>query len=119
MGKISFRLAVLAREGRGGGEVPGRLPPFTFWTWVDIGEEAKESWEGATLAAKGSFSRMRGDAIPLDVRECLRALGLGFCNELRTLWPGEASGVFDLWPWGGGGGGLEGVNLSSRRALYS
>lgn len=93
MGKRSFRLAVLAREGRGGGE-----EPFAFWTWADIAGEGKESWEAPMLAAKGSCSRMRGDAIPLDVRECLRALGLGFCSELRTLWPGEPSGVFDLWP---------------------
>ena len=116
---MSFRLAVLALEGRGGGVVPGR--PLGLWIWVDI---AKESRDMPTFAAKGSFSTSRG---PLEVKECLRALGLGFCKELRTLWPGEPSGVLDRWEDGGGGGGREGVNLaaaacafaSSRRVLNS
>lgn len=120
MGKISFRLAVFALEGRGGGAAPGR--PLDLWIWVDI---ANESREGPMVAAKGSVSTSRGDARPFDVRECLRALGLGFWRELRTLWPGELSGVLDRWAdGGGGGGGREGANFaavfaSSSKELYS
>jgi hypothetical protein len=107
---------VLAREGRGGGDVPA-IP----------------------LDAKGSCSVSRGEG-PADDKLCLR--GFGFCKELRTL--GEAGGGDEVGGWdsvgvfdlkddkvGGGGGGLEGMKgvylaasaacrlASARRALYS
>jgi hypothetical protein len=116
VGKRSFKVAVLAREGRGGGDVPA-IP----------------------LDAKGSCSVSRGEG-PADDKLCLR--GFGFCKELRTL--GEAGGGDEVGGWdsvgvfdlkddkvGGGGGGLEGMKgvylaasaacrlASARRALYS
>ena len=81
VGKRSLRVAVFAREGRGGGAAMG-----------DDFAGANGSW--STRVVGGT------DAEAL----CLRARGGGFWRELRTL--GEPStGVFDLKAGGGGGGG--------------
>lgn len=94
VGKRSFRVAVLAREGRGGGE--------------DIVDdfEWREGFE-ADAAANGSRStRVVGDA-----RLSLRARGGGFWRELRTFW--EAGR-------GEGGACLVGTMFASlRRSEYS
>lgn len=105
----SFSVAVLAREGRGGGEEGGANPLDLFM----VGTESVL----CALAAKGSCSGMRAvtvDEVPED-RLCLRARGLGFWSELRTR-VGEAGedvsvGVFERAgvAWGGGGACLEGT----------
>ena len=123
---MSFRLAVLAREGRGGGDVLVAIGPdfcdFKCWGL------------SLTLAAKGSCSMIRGD-----VKLCLRARGFGFWRELRILGgvgadaggAGEDSvGVLEREvDWEGGGGacleGIKAVDLAastlwcSKRAWYS
>lgn len=89
-GNMSFKVAVLAREGRGGGDVVFAIP-FLLTTCP------KESIEAA-LAAKGSCSVIRAVGVT-DVRLCLRFRGLGFWRELRTRGGleggGDSVGVFD------------------------
>lgn len=82
VGKISLRVAVFARDGRGGGAVP-----------VIVG----------LLAAKGSLSRFFGVL-------CLRAGGV-LCSEFRTLgdWEILEEVAGDK---GGGGAALDGRNGS-------
>lgn len=90
-GKRSLRVAVLAREGRGGGEAMAA--------------------DGLESGANGSLSPRAGGGV-VDERLCLRARGGGFWRELRTL--GEeaerevSTGVFDLKEGGGGGACLVG-----------
>lgn len=88
VGKRSLRVAVFAREGRGGGE-------------VIVGD--------FECTAKGSWSRRDGCCVD-DERLCLRPRGCGFWSELRTL-GGESTGVFDLKDGGGGGACLVGLNV--------
>jgi hypothetical protein len=85
VGKISFRFAVFARDGRGGGAVP-----------VVMGE---------LVAANGSMSTFFGVL-------CLRTGG-GFCKEFRTR--GDAGwAIFEdvAVDAGGGGACLEGMKGS-------
>lgn len=92
-GKMSLRVAVLARDGRGGGEV----------IWEDLERDG----------ANGSWSTREGGGVE-EERECLRARGGGFWSELRTLCGGgedESMGVFDLNEGGGGGACLVGWNV--------
>ena len=89
---MSLRVAVLARDGRGGGEVipEGFLDRFGCWG----GDPGMA--EGEATAAKGSWStRVDGG---VEGRECLRERGGGFWRELRTRAGLE----------GGGGAGLVG-----------
>lgn len=73
--KISVRLAVLARDGRGGmGE------PFAIPDCLEVSRRERG------LAAKGSCSRMEGEAA---ARLCLRE---GFWRELRTRGEAGAEG---------------------------
>ena len=86
---MSFRFAVFAREGRGGGAVPAAM--------------------GELLAAKGSVSRVVLGEL------CLRT-GCGLCTELRALGD-EVVGDEILedvvaGDRGGGGACLEGTNGS-------
>lgn len=81
-GNISLRLAVFAREGRGGGEAVVAIGPDLCVLRCLIRGVSKE------LAAKGSSSTIRGEGEDVEVRLCLRVLGLGFWSELRTR--GEA-----------------------------
>lgn len=93
-GKRSLRVAVLAREGRGGGEAMG-------------GDLARDGFEGEA-AANGSWSPRGGGGVD-EERLCLRERGGGFWSELRTL---AAEGVFDLKEGGGGGACLVGSNVA-------
>lgn len=128
---MSFSVAVLAREGRGGGDVPVFAP-------LDLFIAGTESVICA-LAAKGSCSGTRAVAVEVtEDRLCFRARGFGFWSELRTrggvgleLTGGASVGVFERTDVGGGGACLEGTNGvylaasaawrldSARRALYS
>lgn len=73
---------MFAREGRGGGEAM----PF------DLCETGVAPF---VLAAKGSFSGMRGVGDDDGRLFFLASRGFGFCKELRTL-GGESTGVLDL-----------------------
>lgn len=125
-GKRSFSVAVLALEGRGGGEA---MMPLVLAEEVVVWDKGPFV---LVLAAKGSSSATLGGA---DGRLSLRALGGGFWRELRVLEgvrEGEFSevGVFVRNDGGGGAclAGAKGVCFaasaawrfdSARRALYS
>lgn len=110
---MSFRLAVLAREGRGGGDVPVAIDPdFCDFRCCVRGLSF-------AFAAKGSCSTIRGDG-DTDVRLCLRARGFGFWRELRILAGGGADtggagedsvGILERWVVckGGAGACLDGI----------
>lgn len=101
---MSVRVAVLARDGRGGGGVipEGFLDEFEYCWGAEPGVAEGE-------AAKGSCStRVDGG---VEGRECLRARGGGFWSELRTR-VGLSPRGFDLRLVGGGGAGLVGKNES-------
>lgn len=111
---MSLRLAVLLREGLGGGEVPVVIP-------FDLRVISKECWRGSSLgfafAAKGSCWTILGEGLLAE--RGLRTRGFGFWRELRTLGGvgldgGEGSaavavGVFVLKEDGGGGAAREGM----------
>lgn len=133
---MSLRVAVLLREGLGGGgEVPVDIP-------FDLRVISKECWRGSSLgfgfAAKGSCWTILGEGLLAETG--LRTRGFGFWRELRTLGGmgldgGEESigavGVFALKEEGGGGAAREGMYgeclaasaawrfASARRAEYS
>jgi hypothetical protein len=110
---MSFRLAVLAREGRGGGDVLADIDPdFCDFRCCVRGLSF-------AFAAKGSCSTIRGDG-DTDVRLFLRARGFGFWRELRVLAGGGADaggagedsvGVLERWVVckGGAGACLDGI----------
>lgn len=102
---MSFSVAVLAREGRGGGDaIPDCLRE------VIDGEELDTAVAGAKTAAKGSWSTPRPVDGGVEGRECLRARGGGFWRELRTR--GGLASTWDAFALraatGGGGAGLDG-----------
>lgn len=92
---MSLSVAVLAREGRGGGVGEPLCMPLDLE--FEVGEETKML--SLAFAAKGSGSLMRGLGLANE-RLCLRVRGLGFWSELRILGAdvGEDSevGVLDL-----------------------
>jgi hypothetical protein len=73
---MSCRLAVFAREGRGGGEVVADIVPDLWWCRCWVRGVSK------LLAAKGSCSTMRAGGV--ETVRLLRARGFGFWSELRT-----------------------------------
>jgi hypothetical protein len=105
--RMSLRLSVLAREGRGGGDDM----PLGFEDRVLRAAEVRVE-PGDVVAANGSWSTRVGGGVD-DGKLCLRARGGCFWRELRTRGgvaepePTEPStGVFDLKEadWVGGGG---------------
>jgi len=104
---MSVRVAVLARDGRGGGEViPEGMDKFAC--------RGAEPGMAEGEAANGSCStRVDGG---VDGRECLRARGGGFWSELRTRGGVPLEG--DLRAVGGGGAALVGTTSLAARAAW-
>lgn len=103
---MSFKVAVLAREGRGGGDAI----PDCFKEVIDGGEELDMDVAVGKTAAKGSWSTPRTVDGGVEGRECLRARGGGFWRELRAR--GVLPSTWDAFALraatGGGGAGLDG-----------